>query len=172
MQAIKENLMREICRPELLGEIKSRFNNLNSKTFRFGSAGEIRADAKGLAMMDVDKTTRTYIRYGAQGPDFTGPGHTCESITFYPSEFKQEFIAHRCYDAPFDARLYQETCKSYQTTAASSYLPAVAQTVGVIAGVGAALKAYQNFKAGNNGYGLGWVAIGVASIALPRIYFS
>jgi len=155
MQAIKENLMREICRPDLLAEIKIRFKDKYYPPFDFRDT-IIEAARDGVRSF-FPGNGYPRISYRALGSSYI-----CEIITFEPSEWKWEGIAQRCYDAPFDARVYQETCKSYQTTDA--------QLVGGIAGLGAALKAYQNYNAKNYGYALGWVAIGVASIALPRIY--
>lgn len=165
MQAIKENLMREICRPELLAEIKIRFKDKSFPPFDFRDT--IIEAAKDGVRSFVPGNGYPSISYRAieTSPFFFGTSRICEFITFNPSEWKSEGIAQRCYDAPFDARLYQETCKSYQTNEQI-------QLAGGIAGLGAALKAYQNFKAGNHGYGLGWVAIGVASVALSRIYSS
>jgi len=163
MQAIKDSLMREICRPNFLNEIKNRFNNSNSCSFRFGNLpdyGEVRAMDGGV--ISVFFTRHGWMSYTAGATSHIGS--ICEGFAFVPSAGRAELVARQCYDAPFDARVFRETCPSYQPSTTPSNIP---HTIGVIVGIGSAVRSYQNFRDGNKGRAAIWAAVSVTSIALP-----
>lgn len=177
MEGIKNNLMYGLCRPDIHNEIMSRFNNLDSSRFHFinprtavnaivsaerGGVHSTFDDGRGIQL------SYTALQFNSQAFGDKTPGITsiCEIIAFW-SGSQHELVVKKCSDAPFVGRVYREACENYQTVKTSSYIP---QTIGIIAGVGAALSAYQNYKTGNYGRAIIWAAISTASIALPHIY--